>query len=100
MAGLSGCAVYLDDVVIVSDTWEEHLQRMGAVLDRLVLANLTVNWSKCEFARVTDTYLGKVVGQGEVRPVEAKVLVVQKCPPPVTKKELMQLLGMVGFWLC
>lgn len=89
VAGLSGCAVYLDDVVIFSNTEEEHLQRVGALFDRLVWANLTVNLSKCEFARATVT-LGKVVGQGEVRPVEAKVAAIQKCSLPATKKELMQ----------
>lgn len=36
VAGLSGCAVYLDDVVIFSNTEEEHLQRVGALFDRLV----------------------------------------------------------------
>ena len=42
-------------------------------------------------------YLGKVVGQGQVRPVEAKVFAVQKFPPPTTKKELMRFLGLVGY---
>lgn len=62
VAGLTGCAVYFDDVVIFSNTWEEHLQRVHALFDRLVWANLTVNLSKCEFASATVTYLGKVVG--------------------------------------
>ncbi len=44
-----------------------------------------MNLTKCEFARVTVTYLGKVVGQGEVRPVEAKVVAVKNFPPPITK---------------
>lgn len=98
VSGLSGCAVYLDDVVVYSDTWEEHVQRIGALFKRLVWANLTVNLAKCEFARATVTYLGKVVGQGRVRPVEAKVLAVHKFPPPTTKKELMRFLGLVGYY--
>ncbi|XP_053294792.1 uncharacterized protein LOC128455141 [Pleuronectes platessa] len=98
VSGLTGCAVYLDDVVVYSDTWEEHVQRIGALFDRLVWANLTVNLAKCEFARATVTYLGKVVGQGQVRPVEAKVMAVQKFPPPTTKKELMRFLGLVGYY--
>lgn len=98
VAGLTGCAVYLDDVVIFSNTWEEHLQRVHALFDRLVSANLTVNLSKCDFARATVTYLGKVVGQGEVRPVEAKVAGIQNFPPPTTKKDLMRFLGMVKYY--
>lgn len=96
--GLSGCAVYLDDVVIFSDTWEDHLQRIRALFDRLGWAQLTVNLVKCEFARATVTYLAKVVGQGVVRPVEAKVEAIKHFPPPVTKKELIHFLGMVGYY--
>lgn len=36
--------------------------------------------------------------QGEVRPVEAKVVAVQNFPPPATKQELMHILGMVGYY--
>lgn len=38
--GLHGCVVYLDDVVIYSDTWEEHLDSIKALLDRLVWTRL------------------------------------------------------------
>ena len=90
--------MYLDDVVIYSDTWEEHLLRIRALFDRLASAKLTVNLAKCEFARATVTYLGKVVGQGEVRPVRAKVAAIDRYPAPTTKKELMRFLGMVGYY--
>lgn len=100
VSGLHGCAVYLDDVVIYSDTWEEHIDRIKALLDRLVWANLTINLAKCEFARATVTYLGKVVGQGQVRPVEAKVAAIQAYPAPATKAELMRFLGLAGYYRC
>ena len=73
VSGLEGCAVYLDDVVIYSDTWEDHVCRIKRLFDRLRDANLTVNLAKCEFAKATVTYLGKVVGQGQVWPIQAKV---------------------------
>ena len=88
------CAAYLDDVVVFSDTWEAHVPCLRAVFDRLVEANLT----KCEFAKATVTYLGKVVGQGVVRPVQAKVEAISKYPAPTSKKELMQFLGLVGYY--
>lgn len=98
VAGLVGCAVYLDDVVVYSDTWEEHVERIRALFGRLAWAKLTVNLAKCEFAKATVTYLGKEVGQGEVRPVRAKVVAIDCFPAPVTKKELMRFLGMVGYY--
>lgn len=97
---MAGCAVYLDDVVVYSDAWEEHVERIEELFTRLAGARLTVNLAKCEFARATVTYLGRVVGQGEVRPVEAKVQAVDQFPVPVTKKELMRFLGLVGYYRC
>ena len=46
------------------------------------------------------TYLGKVVGQGQVLPIRAKVQVIDEFPVPATKRELMRFLGMVGFYRC
>lgn len=85
---MEGCAVYHDDDVIYSDTWEQYLTCICVLFERLVAANLTVNLAKCEFAQATVFYLGKVVGQGQVRPVRGKVLARDRFPPPTTKKEL------------
>ncbi len=49
-----------------------------------------VNLAKCSFAQANITYLGKVVGNGEVRPLGAKVQAVCDYPVPITKKELMR----------
>lgn len=98
VGGLEGCAVYLGDLVVYSDSWEEHLFRIQALFNRLKEAKLTVNLAKCEFAQATVTYLGKVVGHGVVRPVEAKIEAINKYPPPCTKRELMRFLGMVGYY--
>jgi hypothetical protein len=80
VSGLSWCAVYLDDVVIYEDTWEEHLSRIQALFDRLAAGRLTINLAKCKFAQATVTYLGKVVGQSEVCPVRAKVVAIDAFP--------------------
>lgn len=98
--GLKGCAVYLDDVVVYSNTWHEHLNQIRALFDRLAQGNLTLNLAKCDFAKATVTYLGKVVGQGQVRPVMEKVTAVAQFPTPTTKKELMRFLGLVGYYRC
>lgn len=95
VSGLVGCTVYLDDVVNYS---EDHLQRIQHLFDRLAWVCLTINLAKCEFAKATVTYLRKVVGQGQVRPVRAKVVAVDQFPVPTTKKELSCFLGMVGYY--
>ncbi len=81
-----GCAVYLDDAVIYSDSSEDHLQHIQALFDHLARACLIINLAKCEFAQATVTYLGKVVGHGQVLPVRAKVLAVDQFPVPTTRK--------------
>lgn len=80
-SGLEGCSVYLDDVVVYSHSWEQHLCHVQALFERLAEARLTINLEKCEFARATVIYLGKVVGEGMVRPLWAKVLAIDNFPP-------------------
>lgn len=95
---LEGCTVCLDDVVVCSDTWSSHLERIRALFSHLAEARLSVNLAKCEFAKATVTYLGRVVGQGTVCPVQEKVQAVEQYPPPAMKKELMRFLGLVGYY--
>ncbi len=66
VSGLIGCSVYLDDVVIYSDTWYSHLRCIRSLFERLMEAHLTINLAKCSFAMATVTYLGHVVGQGRL----------------------------------
>ena len=76
-------------ILMMLSSTEDHVDRVRNLFDRLRDAHLTVNLAKCEFAKATVTYLGKVVRQGQVRPVQAKVTAVEQYPVPSTKKELM-----------
>lgn len=51
----------------------------------IVWVYLTINLAKCEFAKAKVSHLGKVVGQGKVHPVRAKVLEVDQFPVPTSK---------------
>ena len=89
--------MYLDDVVVFSNSWSAHIHRIKAHFVCLAEAQLTADLAKYEFAQATETYLGKQVGQGQVRPLLAKVQAVSEYPPPLTKKEL-RFLGLVGYY--
>lgn len=68
------CEAYIDDdVVLYSNTLTDHLSQIRELFSHLAAANLTINLAKCEFGKARGTYLGKVVGGGQVRPVEAKI---------------------------
>ncbi len=68
---LQGCedwsAAYLDDVVIHSNSWVEHLQHLQQILKRIEEAGLTLNISKGEWARQEANYLGYHLGNGQLR---------------------------------
>ena len=95
---LEGVEVYVDDIVIFSDTWEEHLKRLEKVLSRLEQVNLSVNLSKSDFLKAKVIYLGHVVGHGVVIPIKAKVKSIIDYPIPENKKSLMRFLGMAGYY--
>ncbi|XP_035984480.1 uncharacterized protein LOC118558122 [Fundulus heteroclitus] len=96
--GVKNCEAYLDDVVIYSGTWSEHLDTLSEVFGRFCDASLTLNLSKCEFGKATITYLGKQVGQEQVRPIAAKVQAIIDFPVPQNKRDLRRFLGMCGFY--
>ncbi len=99
LGGVSKCKAYLDDIVVYSDTWDEHLLTLKTVFERLQDASLTLNLGKCEFGKATVTYLGKQVGQGQVRPVALKVQAIVDFAVPRTKRDLIRFLGMSGYYI-
>jgi len=64
----SFCAAYLDDIIIFSHTWSEHIKHIQQVFQRIRNANLTLNVHKCKFAAAEVDYLGHHVGLGRVQP--------------------------------
>ena len=97
-SGLDGCEAYVDDVILCSDTWEEHIKLMRKFFERLSEAMLTINLNKTEFGLAQVTYLGHTVGQGQIKPVEAKVSAISDFPTPNCKRQLMRFLGMAGYY--
>ena len=95
ISGLEGCSAYIDDVVVYSDIWERHLKHVHSLLLRLMEAKLTVN---PEFGCAHIVFLGNMVGQGQIQPVNAKVEAVMNFPVPANKRELMRFLGMIGYY--
>ena len=98
IADIPGCEGYIDDVIIYSEVWTDHLRQIRLFFDKLRDANLTVNLSKSAFGHAQVHFLGHVVGGGEVKPITAKVDAINNFPVPSNKKELMRFLGMAGYY--
>lgn len=92
------CCAYIDDIVIGSDTWDEHVSHVSAVLGRLRDAGLTVKLAKCEFACQSIECVGHRVGQGVMSPKEAKVKALLEAPRPKGKRDLQRLLGLANYY--
>ena len=86
-------AASLDDLVVFSSTWEEHLKHLQEVLTRLREAGLTAKPSKCQLTIQQCVYLSHVVGSRTVKPEWTKIEAVQAYPIPQTKKQVRAFLS-------
>ena len=81
-------AAYIDDVVIYSLMWQEHLQHLEIVLQKIVDAGLTANPANCNLTKGEVSYLGYILGGGVIRPQVDKIEAVRACPAPTTKRRV------------
>ena len=95
---IDGCEGFIDDVVIFSDNWSDHIRQIERFFQIMREAKLTINLMKSEFGKATVKYLGHIVGQGQVRPLDAKIQTIVKYPIPTSRKELARFLGMAGYY--
>ena len=91
-------ADYIDDIIIYSGSWEEHLEHIREVLLRLREANLRVKLKKCQLGMYECVYLGFVVGNGVVKPDPEKIRAVIRFPVPTTKRQVQAFLGLTGYY--
>ena len=89
---------YLDNLVIFSDTWEEHLVYLETMPGKLREFGLTTNMTKCQWAMAECMYFEHVVGGSQVKPEINKLEAVEKFPVPKTKKEVRSFLGLAGYY--
>ncbi|GBN50433.1 Retrovirus-related Pol polyprotein from transposon 297 [Araneus ventricosus] len=99
---LHGCdhfaVPYLDDVAIYSNSWEEHLSHLNAVMSKIKDDGLTIKPIKCKFAQDRVRYLGHIVGRGIRTPNQVKVKAVLDFPVPTTKSQVRAFLGLAGYY--
>ena len=100
LAGLIGtsCLVYLDDIVIFSRTFEEHLSRLTEVLTRLRQAGLKLKPAKCFLFRKEIIYLGHVVSKEGIATDPSKTAAMDQYPTPKNIHELKQFIGFASYY--
>ncbi|XP_068211743.1 uncharacterized protein [Palaemon carinicauda] len=98
ISNMPGIRVYLDDIIVFSDTWLDHLSMLKDLLSRLRQACLTINLTKSDFGHAKLQYLRYMIGSGEVSPVAAKVDAITKLSCPRSRREVRKFPGMVGYY--
>ena len=92
------CAAYIDDIVIYSNTWSEHLKHIQEVLKVLKQYDLTAKPSNCQWGSKYLTYLWHDVGCGKVSVPAARVEAIKNYKCPKTKLDLQAFLGTTGYY--
>lgn len=90
--------VYLDDLLIYSKNFTEHLERLQIVFDRLREVGLKLNPKKCHFARASVEYLGYTVSGDGIATSDSKIRAVNDWPTPRTLRELRSFLGFASYY--
>ena len=92
------CLAYLDDIIIYSKTFEEHLEHVTAVLSRIREAGLKVQPAKSSFGMDKLKYLGSKISADGILVDEDKVKAVQEFPVPRTPTMVRAFLGLTGYY--
>ena len=100
LAGLhwKTCLVYIDDIIVVGKSFDEHLCNLQAVLERLRQAGLKLHPRKCQLLRHKVTYLGHVVSAQGITPDPDKTDRVNRWLTPQSAKEVQQFLGLANYY--
>ena len=89
--------VYLDDILVFSRTWDEHVCHVKEVLDVLKMEEVYVKFSKCGLGKTSLVYLGHIVGNGQLKIDPSKVEVIVKWPKPTNVTKVRKFLGAVQY---
>ncbi|KAI5179553.1 hypothetical protein NEOKW01_0016 [Nematocida sp. AWRm80] len=90
--------VFLDDILVIAKTEEEHLANLRTLFKCLQEHNIVLNYKKSNFLKSEVNYLGNIVSEKGIRADISAIQKMQQSGPPRTVKELMQLIGTIN-WL-
>lgn len=99
LQGIENVENFIDDVIVFTDTFEEHLLTLKIVFERLRTAELSAKPTKCFIWFDKIDCLGHLVGNHRLEPEMDKIEAIRNAPIPQTKKQVRAFLGLAGFYL-
>ena len=100
LSGLSWevCSYYLDDIIVFSKDWDEHIQRLRMVFQSLREDNLRLGHKKCTLARTSMTFFGRLVSEEGLRPDPKLHESTREIQPPFSVTQVRSFLSLVGYY--
>ena len=100
LAGLTWqiCLAFLDDIIIMSNTFDQHLERLSMVFERLRTVNLKLHPDKCQLFREEVKFLGSLVSKHGIAPDPAKIRAVENWPVPKTLTESRAFVALASYY--
>ena len=99
LAGLPNCRNYIDDIIVFSNTLEEHIQHVNDVIERLNKFQFTINTEKSTFGCTTLKLLGHIISIGGTIEIDrSKLSCIDSWDRPRSGKEIQQFLGFANYF--
>ena len=92
------CLIYLDDIIVFSCAFDEHLSHLRPVLERLRAANLTLNRNKCFLGQQSVSFLGHLISQHGIHRSPEKTQLVRDFPRPRSVKDIRAFIGLASYY--
>lgn len=89
---------YMDDILIFSKSFEDHISQLKNVLNALKKENFKLKFSKCEFAKNRVNYLGHLISFNSIQPINDDLITIKKAISPSNIDQLRRYLGKINFY--
>lgn len=89
---------YMDDIIIFSKNYNEHVEHIESVFRALALENIKLKLSKCQFAQTHVNYLGHRISKNGIEPLQSNIDTIMAIQPPKNVKEVQSLIGHIQYY--
>ncbi|KAF6030921.1 hypothetical protein EB796_010765 [Bugula neritina] len=95
---LKGVDNYIDDILVHTESWEEHVKMLTEVFSRLATAGLTVRPSKCRVGGTNVEFIGHKLYRGGIKPMDDNIEKIRAAPRPTNKTQVRSFIGLTSYY--